>query len=173
MDSTPRLPVLLPHLPLRLLLTLHRRRRLHRRLALHFQARLLLLHLFRHPQGPQTTLHHLRLRRPPHARLQHCLPHLPRHLHSRHRHSEPSTCDLLPHRHLRLVSRRPRLHHCLMAHGQRCFRPRAYLRIRRHEEELRAAQGENPSCCCAGVWLLGNLRSDFWDLWGCGGSRWS
>ncbi|CAN1182634.1 hypothetical protein LINPERPRIM_LOCUS20654, partial [Linum perenne] len=114
-DLTPCLPVLLPHLPLRLLPPLHCRH-LHLRLALHIQAGLL-LHRLHNPQGPPLRLHHLHLHRFPHARLQNDIPYLHSHLHPRDRHSEPSPCSRLAYHDLRSLPRRPRLHHRPLVFG--------------------------------------------------------
>lgn len=56
--EAPDFPVLVPHLPLRLLSPLHRRRGLHCRLSLHLQARLLLLHHLCHSQRFQAPIRH-------------------------------------------------------------------------------------------------------------------
>ena len=158
MDPPSSNPVPLPPLPLRLLPPLHRRRRLHRRLPLHLQGRLLLLHPLRHPPRLQAPLPHLPMGHPPHDPLQ--LPHPPLlgpH-DPRHRHRQlPPPLPRYPHRPHSLFSR-PRLHHRPLAPRLRRLRPRARLRPRRHEEVLPPPQGQAPVRRCPRLRLFGRLR---------------
>ena len=147
-----RLQLLLPRLPLRLLSPLHRRRRLHRRLSLHFEARFFHLNDLSYPPRPESTLRHFHLGLSLDAHLLHRVLDL------------LGLSFLLVASNLRSLLGSSRLHDGSVAFSQRGLCSWAGLRFRRHEEELRLAKREDLYGLCGGFHLSRSLWIRFWSF---------